>query len=389
MSLVGKIQSLFLDREKTQPIFPITKVKAVSDDNGKGLNVLLDDKASKDFVTAKIAEAQLGGGSGGVDLSGFATKDDLNAVNDKIPTTPEQIGAHPNTWIPTVSDVGAAPAGYGLGANPTYVSDANTCKSNGWFYIDENTANKPKHIDYAVLFVYRRNYMEYVQEVVDVTKGSRATRNCYNGETWSEWIDCGPSAFAPAGYGLGEVCPVLALNDATKTGWYKGSPGYVSGVPHAYYTDFWYCGHIEAGVYNGAIQRAYYNPIVYPNSEIVRTRNSDSTWSEWEWVDPPMSLGVEYRTTERWNGKTVWKIALDFGALPNNGQKHIAMPINGLDDYVRIFLKTNDGNGNHRYIAGSSDSISVHILEGWKVVVSTSAEYGGLGGIFEIHYTKH
>lgn len=43
MSIIGKIQSLFSDREKTQPIFPITKTKAVSDDNGVGLDALLDN----------------------------------------------------------------------------------------------------------------------------------------------------------------------------------------------------------------------------------------------------------------------------------------------------------------------------------------------------------
>lgn len=80
-----------------------------------------------------------------------------------------------------------APSGYGLGAEPAYVSDANTCKNNGWFYIDENTVNKPTHINYAILFVYRRNSVEYVQEVVDVTRGLKAIRNCYDGATWNEW----------------------------------------------------------------------------------------------------------------------------------------------------------------------------------------------------------
>ena len=37
-----------------------------------------------------------------------------------------------------------------------------------------------------------------------------------------------------------------------------------------------------------------------------------------EWVNPPMILGNEYRTTERWNGKPVYVMALDFGPLPNN-----------------------------------------------------------------------
>lgn len=43
MSLTGEIQSLFKDKEQTQAVFPVTKTKAVSDDNGVGLNVLLDN----------------------------------------------------------------------------------------------------------------------------------------------------------------------------------------------------------------------------------------------------------------------------------------------------------------------------------------------------------
>ena len=43
MSLTGYIKNLFIDKEKTIPLFPRTKVKAVSDDDGVGLNVLLDE----------------------------------------------------------------------------------------------------------------------------------------------------------------------------------------------------------------------------------------------------------------------------------------------------------------------------------------------------------
>ena len=42
MSLTGKIMSLFADKEKSIPIFPRTKVKAISDDNGVGLDAILD-----------------------------------------------------------------------------------------------------------------------------------------------------------------------------------------------------------------------------------------------------------------------------------------------------------------------------------------------------------
>ena len=43
MSLIGKIQTLFSDKERTTPVFPRTKVKAVSDDNGIGLDALLEE----------------------------------------------------------------------------------------------------------------------------------------------------------------------------------------------------------------------------------------------------------------------------------------------------------------------------------------------------------
>ena len=37
-----------------------------------------------------------------------------------------------------------------------------------------------------------------------------------------------------------------------------------------------------------------------------------------EWVNPPMLVGVEYRTTERYNGKPVYVKVVDYGQLPNS-----------------------------------------------------------------------
>ncbi len=38
---------------------------------------------------------------------------------------------------------------------------------------------------------------------------------------------------------------------------------------------------------------------------------------ETEWLNPPMVMGVEYRTTERWQGKAVYTKVIDCGVLPN------------------------------------------------------------------------
>lgn len=59
MSLIGNIKTLFEDKEKTSPVFPITKVKAISDDNGVGLNVLLDAKVDKTELDSKADKTEL------------------------------------------------------------------------------------------------------------------------------------------------------------------------------------------------------------------------------------------------------------------------------------------------------------------------------------------
>lgn len=44
------------------------------------------DYATESYVSAKIAEAQLGGNGGNIDLSGYATKEDLNNFITEIPS---------------------------------------------------------------------------------------------------------------------------------------------------------------------------------------------------------------------------------------------------------------------------------------------------------------
>lgn len=55
----------------------------------------------------------------------------------------------------------------------------------------------------------------------------------------------------------------------------------------------------------------------------IRRSCFDGTWSDWEWVNPPMTFGTEYRTTERYNGKPVYAQRIDFGAMPNTSSKMV------------------------------------------------------------------
>lgn len=53
-----------------------------------------------------------------------------------------------------------------------------------------------------------------------------------------------------------------------------------------------------------------------------------------EYQNPPMLLGVEYKTTERYMGKPVYTMAFSFGTLPNASDKAVAMP--GTDGTCKI-----------------------------------------------------
>ena len=55
-----------------------------------------------------------------------------------------------------------------------------------------------------------------------------------------------------------------------------------------------------------------------------------------EWINPPSTIGVEYRTTERWNGKTVYSKVVNFGKLPNTSEKSVAHGIAVVTNFISI-----------------------------------------------------
>lgn len=50
MSIQGEIRTLYSDREQTQAVFPRTKMSAVSDENGVGLNIRLKNAAPRNLL---------------------------------------------------------------------------------------------------------------------------------------------------------------------------------------------------------------------------------------------------------------------------------------------------------------------------------------------------
>lgn len=63
----------------------------------------------------------------------------------------------------------------------------------------------------------------------------------------------------------------------------------------------------------------------------MRVQTSSGEWQPWEWVSPPMTLGVEFRTTERYLGKPVYVRLVNFGALGNATTKSVDVAIENTD----------------------------------------------------------
>lgn len=139
---------------------------------------------------------------------------------------------------------------------------------------------------------------------------------------WKPLVNGTPNAFAPSGYGLGENAPriVSTPNDALLNGFYAVANDAYSG--DGTFSD-WRLGYAQLFVRRrggSVLQNATYNDVEWFRC----STDSGATWQPWEWVNPPMQFGVEYRTTERYDGKPVYCKLVDCGALPDSTTKSVA-----------------------------------------------------------------
>lgn len=138
---------------------------------------------------------------------------------------------------------------------------------------------------------------------------------------------------APDGYGLGGDAKRLTSDDDVNT---IGASGWYSWVSNNVPTNAIIVTNLtimRVDAYNSGVKvQTLYGAtdgeefITQPI--VVRRMIYGSEIGAWEYVNPPMYLGVEYRTTERYLGKPVYVKAINFGALAV-GLNQIAFFSNG------------------------------------------------------------
>lgn len=285
-------------------------------------------------------------------------------------------------WLESLKADGA-PAGFGLGEfAATGITDCNELTKNGWYSTTATALNRPlgsTEGECAVFVISNGTIIEQIGFTNAYDIMTPQTR-FYNGSSWTDWkeIILGDNIYlwlsdyakaddlniavediinhrtatnnphktsydqvgaAPAGYGLGELS---AMNSA----WDGASQGCNSfrreknGSPDGE----WWHGLICKEYGYITTQLAF-----KPNNGVLiaamRGRSAAGVYGEWEYVNPPMLEGVEYRTTERFNGKPVYTKLVHSEPLGNGSTKNTTLvnePVNIVD--VKAFLtRTSDG----------------------------------------------
>lgn len=199
---------------------------------------------------------------------------------------------------------------------------------------------------------------------------------------------------APDGFGLGGSAALLTpadnLDALMKSGWFqydRHNPP--QGTLPTALTPWAVLIRVSAAG-NTCMQEAY-DPTdsAFHGTVLRRTvygLNAGAQIYPWEWVNPPMQLGVEYRTTERYLGKPVYVQAVNFGTLPNAATKSVTWATSG----VVLAVLSVEATSNQGASLGLGASLSGTEITATTTTlyVKSSGDYSDNTAVFRVKYTK-
>ena len=213
--------------------------------------------------------------------------------------------------------------------------------------------------------------------VVPQSGDYNATQIPVSGEPEAETVATALSNKAPAGYGLGAAAaPVTDLNQAVLSGWYSCA-GSSNGPSSNFYGWLLVSSRTGAG---GMIRQDAWNALGQPD-HFVRYA-VDGVWTPWEYVNPPMQLGVEYRTVEQYNSKPVYAKAISFGQAPNATYKDVS---HGIENFSQLVSYTGMMGGANLIEASGVDNIQINAS---NIRITTNTDVSANYVYLVLRYTK-
>ena len=114
----------------------------------------------------------------------------------------------------------------------------------------------------------------------------------------------------------------------------------------------------------------------YPSS------SSPAVWMPFEWEHPPMKIGVEYRTSERYNGNPVYAKAINFGQAPNATYKDVS---HGIENISQLVSYTGMMGGANLIETPALDSIQINAS---NIRITTNSDVSASYVYLVLRYTK-
>lgn len=174
-------------------------------------------------------------------------------------------------------------------------------------------------------------------------------------------------------------------------------------------------GWLDVKVANNAVKQIWYR-FGTPNSSdygtFIRTYAPSTGWGEWfevitskhahltidgetEWIKPPMELGIEYRTTERYMGKPVYTKLVNCGKPVNSSDNETSAEIGVVATIIR-HCANYDGRPIDAYtnadlkISYRLDGTANNIITGVRIIKENEKTIVGeyLNTYVQVWYTK-
>ena len=168
-----------------------------------------------------------------------------------------------------------------------------------------------------------------------------ATQIPVSGDPEAENVAAALANKAPGGFGLGEQSKELTsdddLNAIQANGWYRWGSSAPQNAPNMSPGNG-DSGYIFARVANYDSQNVlqeYWSLNQGAQNKAHRICRT-GVWGPLEWINPPMQLGVEYRTIERYQQVPIYTKAVNFGTAPNATSKTVEHGITGFNQCVDV-----------------------------------------------------
>lgn len=114
----------------------------------------------------------------------------------------------------------------------------------------------------------------------------------------------------------------------------------------------------------------------------------DGTWLPLTWENPPMTAGVEYRTTEKHKGLPVYVKLIDIATLPNSASASTPTNISGFNGLVSIDGAVMSGS-SYNPISSMGNVTDVWLNStGTSLSIKTNADLSNRSASVYIKYTK-